>query len=273
MGASKGEFAEDLRLGLSLADLADQISLRDFECSAAVACKADGSPVTQTDIEITERLRNMLGRERPRHQLYSEEDEQATRGSGEAGGWSEGIVWVLDPIDHTRHYARGNPNFACLISLARDGEPVLGVVSAPALGLRWWAVSGGDAYCNGKPIRVRQQTSLNRAYVTVAGVAEWADLGLRDAIYGLCNDSGYPAGSPGGFLDLMYLAQGTIDAFLEPWGKVWDHMAPAFIAQSAGAIVTNLRNGRPIVGPLLGASNEALHREILERLEGLRSCD
>ena len=54
--------------------------------------------------------------------------------------------WIVDPIDGTRNYSRGIPVWATLIALEEDGRSGLGVVSAPALGRRWWAERGGGAF-------------------------------------------------------------------------------------------------------------------------------
>ena len=73
--------------------------------------------------------------------------------------------WVIDPIDGTKNFVRGVPVWATLIALMDEDEVVVGVVSAPALGRRWWAAKGGGA-CD------RPQPAPRRSRCRVSSVAE-----------------------------------------------------------------------------------------------------
>src|SRR5262249_58675615 len=95
------------------------------------------------------------------------ERERGEAVAGEEYGVEEADVrWWLDPIDGTKQYARGLPIWATLIALERDGSIVVGVVSAPALGHRWWASSGEGAFADGSRIRVSDVARLEDAYVS-----------------------------------------------------------------------------------------------------------
>src|SRR5436190_13777277 len=134
----------------------------------AVGTKVDLTPVTEADRATEKALRARITRER------------GDAVAGEEYGIEEGDVrWWLDPIDGTKQYARGLPVWATLIALERHGEIVVGVVSAPALGHRWWATSGGGAFLDGSPIRVSVVTELADAYVSTTslrGFAQFAEL-------------------------------------------------------------------------------------------------
>src|SRR5439155_622005 len=94
-------------------------------------------------------------------------DATSARGLFEKHGFEEGNVgWRLDPIDGTKQSAGGIPIRATLIALERIGETVVAVVSAPALGHRWWAERGGGAFLDGKSIRVSRVARLEDAYVS-----------------------------------------------------------------------------------------------------------
>ena len=110
-----------------------------------VETKPDLTPVTETDRAIEKALRERIAAERPGDSVLGEEEGS----SGEGGR-----RWILDPIDGTRNYSRGIPVFATLIALEVEGEVELGLVSAPALGRRWWAERGKGAYRSDGPIRV-----------------------------------------------------------------------------------------------------------------------
>src|SRR5690349_25014031 len=117
-----------------------------------VESKPDLSLVSDADKAAEELVRSQLKRTRPRDAVEGEEFE--TTGHGPRR-------WVIDPIDGTKNYVRGVPVWATLIGLVDEGRPVVGLVSAPALGRRWWGAIGSGAYSgrslsSAKPIRVSQ---------------------------------------------------------------------------------------------------------------------
>jgi len=143
----------DLELALSLADDADAITLARFRAhDLRVETKPDLTPVSEADRAVEAALRKRLARERPGEAVFGEEE-----GGEDASGW------ILDPIDGTRNYTRGIPVWATLIAYADR----VAVVSAPALGRRWWAERGGGAYANGERIRVSAIGRLEEATVLV----------------------------------------------------------------------------------------------------------
>src|SRR5262245_25593758 len=90
-------------------------------------------------------LRSLLGNEPPDDAILGE--EQGTSGSGDRR-------WVIDPIDGTRNYARGVPVWGTLVALEESGDVRLGVISAPALGRRWWAEREQGAFADGERMHV-----------------------------------------------------------------------------------------------------------------------
>ena len=129
---------DDLRLAHLLADDADSITMNRFKAlDLYVTSKPDLTPVTDADTAVEEALRRTLSRARPRDAVQGE--ELAVTGWGPRR-------WIIDPIDGTKNFIRGVPVWATLIALMINDEVVVGVVSAPALGRRWWASVGGGAY-------------------------------------------------------------------------------------------------------------------------------
>ena len=104
-------------------------------------------------------LRRRLATERPNDAILGEEE----------GTSGEGLRrWILDPIDGTRNYARGVPVWATLIALEDDGVLRLGVVSAPALGRRWWAERGHGAFADGGRVTVSSVMVVEEAVLSFA---------------------------------------------------------------------------------------------------------
>jgi histidinol-phosphatase len=212
----------DLVLALSLADDADELALRHYrKRDLAIETKDDLTPVTEADRAVEEALRTRLARERPDEAIAGEE-------YGVAAGE---VRWWLDPIDGTKQYARGLPIWATLIALERGGEAMVAVVSAPALGQRWWATRGGGAFANGEPIRVSAVARLEDAYVSTTSLRSFpafAELGKHVALARTYPD----------FWQYVLVAEGRIEAACDPAMAPWDVVAPKLIVEEAGGRFT-----------------------------------
>jgi histidinol-phosphatase len=128
----------DLEFALLLADAADEISLARFRAlDLNIETKPDRTPVTDADRAVEAKLRDLIASHRPNESVIGE--EFANTGVNER-------VWIIDPIDGTANYLRGVPIWASLIALRVNGEIVTSVVSAPAMGRRWWASKGQGAF-------------------------------------------------------------------------------------------------------------------------------
>src|SRR4051812_17071000 len=132
------DLAADLDLARRIADAADAVTLGRFRASdLQVDRKPDRTPVTDADVACEDEVRRLLAAERPDDAVLGEE-----RG-GEPGTDRR---WIVDPIDGTKNFSRGVPVFATLLALVSEGAPSVGVISAPALGRRWWAARGLGAF-------------------------------------------------------------------------------------------------------------------------------
>ena len=130
---------DDLALALSIADAADALTSSRFgSVDLHVEAKPDLTPVTDADTAVEAMVRARLAAARPADGVLGEEEGETGAGAGRR--------WVLDPVDGTKNFVRGVPVWATLLALEADGEVVVGVVSAPALGRRWWAAAGTGAW-------------------------------------------------------------------------------------------------------------------------------
>ena len=201
----------DLALALSLADDADRISLARFRArDLRVETKPDLTPVSEADRAVEAALRERLARERPGEPVLGEEE-----GGGDASGW------VLDPIDGTRNYTRGIPVWATLISYADR----VAVVSAPALGRRWWAERGAGAFANGEPMRVSAIERLEDATVLYG-----LDVPPPPRAYDAWHLRGF-----GDFWAHMLVAEGAAEAAVDAAGlAIWDTASMRVVVEEAG---------------------------------------
>jgi histidinol-phosphatase len=257
------DFLCDLDLALRLADCADAVSLKWFQRGGESKLKLDGSPVTAADLEIERTLRKIIKRKSPFDLIYGEEfsdhSHQFTLDSP---------TWVIDPIDHTRHFARGDPNYGTLVALIVEGVVCVGVVSAPSMGYRWWASRGGGAWVNGNQMSVSSTDQIAKAHVAIAGHREWVGRYHWPTTERLMNDVAYACGTEGGFLPAMKVASSQLDAFAEPWGSLWDHAALDLIVNEAGGSATTFDGGIARGGTLL-VSNRLLHDRLLNYFQDI----
>ncbi|MFC5187637.1 inositol monophosphatase family protein [Actinomadura harenae] len=246
----------DLSVALALADLADAVTLRHFRRKdLAVRAKPDRTLVTEADTETERVLRAHLAHHRPDDTILGEE----------AGGARGPRCWLLDPVDHTGNFVRGIPVFATLIALVEDGVPTVGVVSAPALERRWWASQGQGAYADGAPLRVSTVDTLPEAGLSFAALDRWDDRSLLPEIADLARRARHSWGS-GGFWSQMLVAEGRLDAALDPWGKPWDLAAPKIIIEEAGGRLTDLSGTPTIDHDAALATNGLLHDHLVAAL-------
>ncbi|HEX2588184.1 MAG TPA: inositol monophosphatase family protein [Gaiellales bacterium] len=239
--------SDDLALALDLADLADSVSMPRFGANdLRVTAKSDSSPVTDADHAVEQALRGRLAAERPQDGVLGEEH----------GATDGGARWVLDPIDGTRNFARAIPVWATLIALERDGVAVCGVVSAPALGHRWWAERGAGAFCDGEPIQVSETEALSRAAVSCA---HGDDLAALEPLV-------WHARGFGDFWQHMLVAAGALDAAVDAALSHWDVAAVAPIVEEAGGRVSGPRGEPAGAGRQLVSSNGRVHDELVAAL-------
>jgi len=255
-------FLDDLRLAHVLADQADAITMARFRSTdLAVSTKPDMTHVTDADTAVEDAIRSMLGRTRPRDAVHGEEREDS--------GWGP-RRWVIDPIDGTANYVRGVPVWATLIGLMVGEEVVAGVVSAPALSRRWWALKGGGAFTGrtllqGAAIHTSEVSDLDDAFLSYSSIDGWIESGRGQQFVDLMRDC-WRTRAFGDFWSYMLLAEGTVDLAAEPELALHDMAALTVIVTEAGGRFTNLDGRDGPHGPGAIATNGALQDEVVARL-------
>jgi histidinol-phosphatase len=253
--------ADDLALALELCDAADVITTRRFRAhDLHVETKPDLTPVSEADHTVEVEIRGLLARARPRDAVLGEE-------MGLQTGSTEGVErrWIVDPIDGTKSYVRGVPVWATLLALEVAGDLEVGVVSAPALGRRWWAARGSGAFVDGDPIRVSDIHDLADAQLCFANFKDWEPRGLGPAMLGLAAGVWRAVGF-GDFWGHMLVAEGAADVMIEPELALWDVAALRPIVEEAGGRCSDLA-GAPAIGPGgCVTTNGRLHADVLAAL-------
>jgi histidinol-phosphatase len=226
-----------------------------------IETKSDATFVTDADQATEETIRRTLQRSRPRDAIVGEE-----MGSS---GWAA-RRWVIDPIDGTANYLRGVPVWATLIGLMEGNEVVAGVVSAPALGRRWWAATGtgawtGKSLASASRCHVSDVDRLGNASLSYSSLRGWEKAGLLDEFLELMR-SCWRTRAFGDFWSYMLLADGAVDVVAEPELALHDMAALVVVVEEAGGTFTDLTGARGPLGGNAVATNGHLHDTVLARL-------
>jgi histidinol-phosphatase len=250
----------DLQLALELADAADAITMARFRADdLVVETKPDMTPVSEADRAVEQRVGDLLGQRRPGDALFGEEF------GGDAAG---GRRWIIDPIDGTKGYVRGMPVWATLLALEQEGEITTAVVSAPAMGRRWWAARGHGAFSDrdpARPLKVSAVAQLEDAQVCYGDVDWYERTGCLDGLLELIR-SCWRARGFGDFWQYMLVAEGLAEVASDASVKLWDLAAPMLVVQEAGGRFSDFTGRDTADGGSGLASNGALHETALSTL-------
>ena len=234
-----------------------------------VRSKADASPVTLADEEAEQAIRTVLRRAYPSHAIYGEEH-------GRDGGDDSGLLWLVDPIDGTKSFVRGNPMFSTQIALMHHGELVLGVSSAPAVDEVFFARRGGGAWrsTGGAPpqrVQVAPTATLQRAAISFGNLKSLAAGPGWSALAGMVREADRTRGY-GDYYHYHLLARGALDLVIESDLNILDIGALAAIVREAGGVFTDL-DGAPLSLDTTSAlaATPPLHALALQRLHGWRA--
>jgi histidinol-phosphatase len=255
-----------LALALRCADAADAIALQHFRRDLIIEAKPDRTFVTQADQAIERTIRRLIADDHPDHGLVGEE-----YGTEEGSG---SVRWYIDPIDGTHNFMRGVPLFGTLLAVEDDGEIVVGVMSAPAIGERWYARRGGGTWALGsigpgagvpRRIGVSRVGTLADSQILYSSplviAASGEAPGFEALVQAAWRDRGF-----GDFWGYALVAEGAAEAMIEVGPHSWDLAAPSIVVEEAGGRMTDIRGARTIHGGTALATNGLLHEEIRDRL-------
>jgi len=241
----------DLEFAHLLADAADAITTARFRAlDLHVETKPDLTPVSEADRTAEEAIRALVASSGRGEGVLGEE-------LGDDGG---DVRWIVDPIDGTRNYVRGVPVWATLLALERDGEVVLGLVSAPKLHRRWWALRGEGAFANGEPCRVSALSRLEDASVSTTS-ARGMPAGWRAIV-----DRSWSNRGLGDFWQHCLIAEGALEVACDSRLKLWDYAAVQLLVEEAGGRCTTFEGAPPAVDESFVATNRVLHGDVVSLL-------
>ncbi|MFE2963912.1 inositol monophosphatase family protein [Streptomyces sp. NPDC059340] len=274
----------DLALAHRLADQADEVARHYFRApDLGAEDKRDGSPVTEADREIERALRTSIRAEHPGDAFVGEEFGAHGRSSRR---------WIIDAIDGTTSFLAGEPEWSTLIALEEHGAVTMGMVSAPALGRRWWAAPGGAAWMgsspsdpsapprqlplmaggNAKDAAIGIWPPPSRLSETERAVAARLAAGTATVLPALDWSTVAPTAPPprkpstgsGTCHGALLVATGKVDAFLLLGAGPWDIAALIPIVEEAGGTFSDLSGQRRTDTGAALFARPGLHQQLLK---------
>jgi myo-inositol-1(or 4)-monophosphatase len=255
----------ELQASLDAAREAGEIIRRHYQEGTRSWEKSEGNPVTLTDLEADAAIGARLTAAFPDDSILSEET------SDDGARLANPRVWIVDPMDGTREFTRGIPEFAVSIALAQNGEPVVGVVHNPIAEVTVWATRDGGAFRDGRRVRVSQCTRLRDSVAVVSrSETERNELARYEGWFAELR----PMGSIAWKLACIASGDGDIHFSVAPKNE-WDVCAGDLLVREAGGVYADYdRRGRRYnqaetwIAPGAGAGNPELFARFVERERG-----
>ena len=246
----------ELEVAVEAARQAGELALR-YQHGIEAETKSDLSPVTRADREAERLITSILTQAFPEDGMLGEEG--ASRES------RNGRKWIIDPIDGTRDYVRGNPFWAVLIGLEVDGEVAAGVAGFPGLAQIYTGARGVGAFRNNEPIRVSSKSTLSDSVICLNGFNKLAGTPFRPRLLDWLQ-SAWAVRSFGGAPDSMMIASGQADVWIEPVAAPWDLAPLKVIIEEAGGVFFNFDGRNSIYAGNCCACTPALEGEVRKLL-------
>jgi histidinol-phosphatase len=247
---------KELALAREICAEAGAIQLAAAREHPSVTLKSDHSPVTEVDRRCEAHIRERLAAALPSDGLLGEEGSRSEGTSGRR--------WIIDPLDGTRPFVRGIPTYSVLLALEDHGEPVVGVMRLPAMGLECWGSAGSGAFVNGERVHVSATATMDRALGAGLGFVEHADRqGERLLSLMRTWDFAY------GFMDAYtYVAvvAGKLDLCVNLLDQPWD--CAAAIVREAGGRFSDISGKASVHNGSFVISNGLLHDQALAPFRG-----
>ncbi len=230
-------YQRELEFARRMALAAGENACRIRSGGITAEAKADESPVTIADRDNERLIREAIEAEYPDDGILGEE------GSSKSG--ASGRRWIIDPIDGTRDFVRGNRFWCVLLALEAEGESLVGVAHFPLLEETYWAVAGGGAYLNTERLHVSSRAEVRECSFHPNGLQLPEVRPHLPAVIGLMQRA-WSVRAYGGALDACLVAAGKVDIWFEPKVAPWDLAPLKLIIEEAGGLFFALDGSRRI---------------------------
>lgn len=238
--------------------MAGSIAMRYFNDldNIKISKKSSRDLVTDADVAVEAYLKKALAEDYPQYGFWGEE-------SGQSDDQSK--RWIVDPIDGTHSFSKGQYFWSISIALEIDQELVVGAVYAPALDDLYLAEKKKGASKNGKAISVSSETSLADSMIATGFACLRSHL-KENNLKRFCTIANKTTGQRrfgSAAMDLCLVADGQVDAFWEQELNLYDIAAGALIAREAGATVTDFKGNDGVFPKQILVTNGNIFDQIL----------
>jgi histidinol phosphatase-like enzyme (inositol monophosphatase family) len=248
-------FAREIDFARRIATAAGQNAIRIRANGITAETKSDDSPVTIADKDNERLIREGIEAEFPDDGILGEE------GASKEG--TSGRRWIIDPIDGTRDFVRGNRFWCVLIGLEQGDETLVGVANFPMLDELYWAVKGEGSYLDDDRLRASEVTRFDESSYSPNGLQLEAAKPYLTQIVDLAQKC-WSYRSYGGALDACLLAAGKTDIWFEPKVAPWDLAPLRLILEEAGAAYFALDGSRSIYAKTAIACAPGIEAQVRE---------
>jgi histidinol-phosphatase len=229
-------YEQELQKGLEITRKAGELALQFFDQTIPAEEKHDTSPVTVADRECEKLISRLLQDNFADDGILGEEGARISSRSGRR--------WLIDPIDGTKDFVRGNPFWSVQLALQIGDKVVLGIIYCPARDEMLHAAAGSGCYWNGARVSASNVTQLNKSILMVSGFNAAWDSWPADAVRFLIENC-WTVRCYGGCYDVITFARGKADIWLSGSGMEWDYAPVQVIARECGAhLLTREGNDR-----------------------------
>jgi len=253
-------FEREIEIARRAAHHSAELALRHQVAGVHAEMKPDDSPVTIADRECERLIASALEEAFPADGILGEE--------GSSKESANGRRWLIDPIDGTRDFLRGNPLWSILIGLEEAGEVVAGVVHFPMFHQTSWASRGGGAFRNDARLRASSIADRSLAVLSVNSLNRIRDMPIARGLFDWASHF-WAFRCLGGTPDAIMVAAGEADVWIEPKAAAWDLAAVQVVLEEAGARFFTLSGARTIYAGNAVACAPGLENEIRTYLSGL----
>ncbi len=257
---------KELEIAKLAARAAGDILRGHFASGVAIESKGHKDIVTVADKEAQTKIIEILTAEFPDDTFFAEESDK--------NAYSEGRMWVIDPLDGTINFARGIPLFGVSIAFVEGGDRKCGVIYLPYFDELYYAQKGGGSFCNDAPITVSSTKEAAAALISldnfnIGPPAIMGNLNLlkRELIHRVASESLRIRNFGASSVELAFVASGKLDAYIVLFTHFWDIAAGSLIVEEAGGMATDYHGNRLTFDPkCVITSNQALHATYLKIL-------
>jgi myo-inositol-1(or 4)-monophosphatase len=230
------EYNSLLAIAREAADIGSSLMLQMSPQS--IIGKGDRDMVSEVDLEIERKIYSFLAVKTPEIAFISEEEHPGRVSFNRP-------TWVLDPIDGTANFTRRIPTCATSLALFENGHPIVGVVNMPFIGSSYYSSPGGGAYRDGQVIKASSNREIQNAVIAIGDYAVGDDASSRNTPRFALTETLATLvlrirmiGSVAA--DLVWLADGLVDASITFANNPWDVGAGIAIAREAGAVALDM---------------------------------